>query len=117
MGTSWPGARGEPGPQAAHQPGQPWDAFALLKERRGAHWTADVEGIVEYHIRTTWVGPLQKETHYQWATRLCAAFDDQEAAMLEWINRPLAATPGTGQGQRGQAPANSEEPSKEGWGD
>ena len=117
MGNSWPGARGEPGRQAAHQPVQPSDAFALLKDRRGANWTTDMEAIVEYHIRTTWVEPLQKETQHQRANRLCAAYDDQETAMHEWINRPMGATPGSGQGQRGQAPANSEEPTQGAWGE
>ena len=65
MGNSWPGARGEPGRQAAHWAGGPSDAFALLKDRRGAQWTTDMEAFVEYHIRTTWAEPHHKETQQQ----------------------------------------------------
>ena len=69
-----------------------------------------MEAILEHHIRTTWVEPHHKETQQQWATRLCAAYDDQEEAMREWIDRPMGATTGRGQGQGGQAPENSEGP-------
>ena len=110
MGNSWPGARGEPGRQAAHWAGSPSDAFALLKDRRGAQWTTDMEAFVEYHIRTTWAEPHHKETQQQWATRLCAAYDNQEQAMREWLDRPMGATSGHGREQGGQAPDNSEGP-------
>ena len=119
MGNSWPVAREDPDRQAAHGAGEPAVALALLRERRGAQWTTDMEALVEYHVRTTWVGFYHKETQQQWAARLCAAYDDQEPAMRDWLDRPLGAAKGQGKEQRDQAPdgpggppqgANWEEP-------
>ena len=110
MGNSWPGAREDPDRQAAHGAGETAVALALLRERRGAQWTTDMEALVEYHVRSTWVGPYHKETQHQWAARLCAAYDDQEPAMRDWLDRRLGASEGQGKERRNQAPDGPGEP-------
>ena len=109
MGSSWPGARGDPERQAAHLPGH-LSAFTILKNHRGAQWSTDMEALVQYHIQTTGLDPHHKESQQQWTDRLCAAYDDQEPAMRKWLDRPLGVAAVPKQGQGGQAPGNSEEP-------
>ena len=79
------------------------------------HRHGSLRGVRTYHIRTTWAEPHHKETQQQWATRLCAAYADQEQAMREWLDRPMGATTGHGREQRGQAPDNSEGPPQGAW--
>ena len=110
MGNSWPGAREEPGRQTSHGAGDTEAALAILKTSRGSQWTEEMEALVEYHLRSTWPGPHPKETQHQWATRLCAIYDDQEPAMRKWLDRRLRALETQGEERRNQAQGGPGEP-------
>ena len=91
MGNSWPGAREGPAQRPAQGEDELSAALEVLRAERGSQWTEEMEGLVEYHLRTNWPGPCTKETQHQWTARLCATYDQNEPAMQAWLRRRLPA--------------------------
>ena len=91
MGNSWPGAREGPAQRPAQGEDELSAALEALRAERGSQWTREMEGLVEYHLRTNWPGPCTKETQHQWTARLCATYDQNEPAMQAWLRQRLPA--------------------------
>ena len=91
MGNSWPGAREGPAQRPAQGEDELSAALGILRTERGSQWTKEMEGLVEYHLRTNWPGPCTKETQHQWTARLCTTYDQNEPAMRTWLRQRLPA--------------------------
>ena len=116
MGNSWPGAREEPTQWAPHGEEEPKAALEILRTNRGSQWTEEMEALVEYHLRTNWSGPRNKESQHQWAVRLCATYDEQEPAMQQWLRRRMPATETQGKEEGGHTQDYGEGPSRDAGG-
>ena len=95
---------------------QNWGAFERLKHSRGALWTDGMASIVEHSLRHNWdFAPRPGESRGMWDMRVDATYDHHYSGMVQWLNKPLQAAQGPGQGQREHNPPNSEKPPEE-WG-
>ena len=116
MGNGTWSSFADPPRQAPPDPrqGQKWSALQHLKGSRGAQWTPEVEGMVDYFLRTSWDSdPEPGETYQQWGSRMDAAFDAHKLGLERWINTPLSAPPTTGGGEQQAEATRAEAPG--GW--
>ena len=116
MGSAASRTRGVPDPteRPGPVPDQNWDALERLKHSRGAMWTDEMASIVEHNLRHNWdLAPRPGENRCMWDIRVDATYDYYYTGMAQWLNKPLQAAQGSGQGQQEHNPPNSEKPPEE----
>ena len=112
MGNSWPGAREGPTQSTTQGEDELKAALKVLRAERGSQWTGEMEALVEYHLRTNWLGPRTKESQHQWAVRLCTTYDEQEPAMQHSLRRRVPAAETQGKEEGGHTQDYGEGPSR-----